>query len=374
MSEQTPTEYEHDDGCTDCIESGPPRRLSLILGALIPVLLAAVLWTLQIGSVNFTNTWGMAAGLATVVVVIFLPARWSTSILVGVVIGLAFGLWASDDFNDAFSTALLLAGSGVAAAAVVVAVLAWREAGYGAPWRRDSIRAEVKDGYDQLDAYLSHSAEHMSRHTIAHMTADGQPRKMIGLSGYAGAGKDTAAAGLIYDLDYTRVAFADKLRAFALAVDDEVVIRPGEPYYDKLHIEDGRPAIMPLTKVLERLDGDWTEAKKIPAIRRRLQRIGTDAGRKVIGENVWVDAVMADLPDGPIVFTDTRFPNEAQGVLDRGGYVVRVSRPGVTAVNAHPSETALDDWDFDGAVLNEGTPAETREQMRMVEGVLYGAK
>jgi len=59
--------------------------------------------------------------------------------------------------------------------------------------------------------------------------------------------------------------------------------------------------------------------------------------------------------DGPMpnwVITDTRFPNEAKAIKDAGGIVIRVDRPGVKAVNTHPSETALDDWNFDYKIMN----------------------
>lgn len=46
------------------------------------------------------------------------------------------------------------------------------------------------------------------------------------------------------------------------------------------------------------------------------------------------------------------FPNEAQAIKDAGGIIIRVDRPGYKATNAHLSETALDDWNFDYKVQN----------------------
>lgn len=99
-------------------------------------------------------------------------------------------------------------------------------------------------------------------------------------------------------------------------------------------------------------------------VREFLQRLGTDALRNGLHENTWVNALMADYKCVPAdrapggwdcdnwIITDTRFPNEAQAIKDAGGIVVRIDRPGVTAVNAHPSETALDNWDFDHKIMN----------------------
>ena len=98
-----------------------------------------------------------------------------------------------------------------------------------------------------------------------------------------------------------------------------------------------------------------------------LQRLGTDALRNGLHENTWVNALMADYKPGPFcpeapaeddtklpnwIITDTRFPNEAQAIKNAGGIVIRVVRPGIKAINAHPSETGLDDWNFDYKIWN----------------------
>ena len=98
-------------------------------------------------------------------------------------------------------------------------------------------------------------------------------------------------------------------------------------------------------------------------VRDFLQKLGTDGLRDGLHPNTWVNALMADYeglydidtdrttyPNW--VITDTRFPNEAQAIKDAGGIVIRVDRPGVSAINAHPSETALDKWDFDHRIMN----------------------
>ncbi len=52
------------------------------------------------------------------------------------------------------------------------------------------------------------------------------------------------------------------------------------------------------------------------------------------------------------VITDVRFPNEAQAIKEKGGYVIRIDRPGVKPINDHPSETSLDTWKFDYKIDN----------------------
>jgi hypothetical protein len=104
-------------------------------------------------------------------------------------------------------------------------------------------------------------------------------------------------------------------------------------------------------------------------VRDFLQKLGTDAMRMGLHDNVWVNALMADytseeswlntsLGEKPNVvypnwiITDVRFPNEAQAIKDKGGIIIRVDRPGVNPINDHPSETGLDDWKFDYKIAN----------------------
>lgn len=105
----------------------------------------------------------------------------------------------------------------------------------------------------------------------------------------------------------------------------------------------------------------WVEM----TVREFLQKLGTDACRNGLHTNTWVNALMADYENTITgldsegndaypnwIITDTRFPNEAQAIKDRGGIIIRVDRPGVKAINAHPSETGLDDWEFDHKIMN----------------------
>jgi hypothetical protein len=99
------------------------------------------------------------------------------------------------------------------------------------------------------------------------------------------------------------------------------------------------------------------EVNKITG-RQYLQNVGTEA-RKIFGADFWVDQVLPDphaegmstddealkvMHPGVdwLAITDLRFENEAQRVLDLGGEVWRVSRPGAES-DGHASEIALPD-------------------------------
>lgn len=167
---------------------------------------------------------------------------------------------------------------------------------------------------------------------------------ILGLSGYARSGKDTFADILVDKYDFKKVAFADKLRDCVYALNPYVV---SEYSLNTLHLQE----------VIDHYG--WNGYKNTPwgeDIRRVIQNMGTEVGRDILGPNIWVDATMNSLPpEENIVFTDCRFPNEADAVRNSDGALVRISRPGVKPVNAHTSETQLDDYDFDYRVVNDST-------------------
>lgn len=108
-------------------------------------------------------------------------------------------------------------------------------------------------------------------------------------------------------------------------------------------------------------------AQKTPPGRKLLQFIGTEAFRRNVDDLYWVKRAtktIDELPrDTQVVFVpDVRFPNEADYIRQIGGEVWRVERyvkptgevmiepfdNGMSAeAKAHPSETALDGYNFD---------------------------
>jgi len=169
-------------------------------------------------------------------------------------------------------------------------------------------------------------------------------KKLIGVSGFATSGKDSIAKYLIREHEYNRVAFADPVRDMLYALNPIVPT----PYTDGSY-----------SRVKDVVDSvGWDDAKvHCPEIRELLQRLGTDAGRKVLGENIWVDAafVTADKSYKVVVFPDCRFENECQAIHERGGTVIRVTRPGITSVNDHISDKKLNSRYIDVELINDGT-------------------
>ena len=169
---------------------------------------------------------------------------------------------------------------------------------------------------------------------------------------------------------------------------------------------------------------DFVEHDGRMTVRELLQKLGTDAMRDNLHENVWVNALFADYKSkrellqadgtwiesdtGEVDFavsikypkwiiTDMRFPNEMEAIVARGGITIRVVRQyskeallkgsspyikdeelskklaeryksmsDLPVVNIHPSETALDDHTMHYDIINDGTIEDLIERVREI--------
>ena len=172
---------------------------------------------------------------------------------------------------------------------------------------------------------------------------------IIGFSGWAGAGKDTAALALL-SRGYRKLSFADPLRELAALCDPVVGWETG-----------------PITYMAAVEAIGYDEAKfKYPELRQFLQRLGNGA-RTTFGDDFWINKALGSIaPDESVVMTDVRYKNEAAAIKRVGGLVVRIERPGVEAANDHISEHDLDDWDFDAVFVNEGAYADLWAQVEQL--------
>lgn len=172
--------------------------------------------------------------------------------------------------------------------------------------------------------------------------------KVIGLCGYARSGKDAAAQFLV-EQGWQRLAFADAVRDACYALNPIVA-------HDLIWDQP-----IPLQDVVDSIG--WDRAKvEFEQIRLLLQRMGTEVGRMLLGENVWVDIVARQIYKGQnYVITDVRFPNEVDYIHYLGGKVVRIIRPGVEPVNSHVSDSGIGALETDGVIVNDGTLEDLRD-------------
>lgn len=196
---------------------------------------------------------------------------------------------------------------------------------------------------------------------------------IIGLSGYARSGKDTVADRLVTSHGFTRIGFADALRDALYALD------PWIP-------DNNFTGLTRLASIVDTVG--WERAKdEHPEVRILLQRLGTEVGRNLWGEDFWVDRLAEKVfhltaadPDLNVVIPDCRFPNEAvyvqMNMAPNGaprGELWRITRPGYAPVNPHPSETALNDWSFDTFISNDKTVAALHEHVDYLVEKLNGS-
>lgn len=168
--------------------------------------------------------------------------------------------------------------------------------------------------------------------------------RLVGLCGFAGAGKDAIAA-LLGMRGFERVAFGDGVR-------EEVA-----EWWDKGSSED-KP-----TALYEALDfvGGRSEiyAKPTsPNMRKVLQLWGTEF-RRAQDSEYWIKKTEKKIVDllyfgVSVVVTDMRFPNEVALIQRLGGMLWRVDRPGLKS-DGHVSEENVKTIVPDLVLTNDGT-------------------
>ena len=168
-------------------------------------------------------------------------------------------------------------------------------------------------------------------------------RRIIGLTGPAGAGKDLAASMVP---GACRIAIAD-------------------PIYQGLAAMLG----IPVGVLRDRSGKERTLAGFGASPRQLLQTLGTEWGRQMVCHDIWLrvaywrweQAAAAGL--GLIVIPDVRFENEARQIRSEGGEVWMIHRPGVEPVAAHSSEAGLPLKLIDRLIVNDGTVDQLRERV-----------
>jgi hypothetical protein len=170
----------------------------------------------------------------------------------------------------------------------------------------------------------------------------------VGLTGLKGSGKDTAAK-VLKAAGFEEVKMAAGLKGMIRSF----------LYYQGVD-----------SLVVERMiEGDLKEIEteylggKSP--RQFMQLLGTEFGRDLIHEDLWVNAWKRRVAGlDKTVTTDIRFPNEAQALSEAGGKLYRIERDtDVNIYSLHESEKHIPYLKVSAIIDNFGTVEQLHQEM-----------
>lgn len=180
---------------------------------------------------------------------------------------------------------------------------------------------------------------------------------IIGLTGKRLAGKDTVANYLVEKYGYEHVSYGKKMKE-AIAALFNITVEEVEDYKD-----DRSFSVLDRVEVHLEVGGIFTKAFGWVEF---LQRFGTEMGRNVLGEDLWLNYCFPDpeqyhhasdlYRDEKLVVKDVRFENEAKRILDLGGKIIEIRREWIDEKNdAHVSEAGLPSHYSEYVIANTDT-------------------
>jgi dephospho-CoA kinase len=172
--------------------------------------------------------------------------------------------------------------------------------------------------------------------------------EIIGLLGHAGTGKNYVAENILPKIlkpkNTVVIAFADHFKV-------DAIIKYGADY-NKVY------------------------GQKDFLTRKLLQKVGTEEGRNVYGENIWINAVdtwikvLNSRGVERFIISDCRFKNEVDWIRSKkNGKVIKINAPNrfkdrliketdnntdqINKIKSHPSELQIDECSYDFVIDND---------------------
>ena len=175
-----------------------------------------------------------------------------------------------------------------------------------------------------------------------------KPGLIIGISGKMGTGKDTVAREIIKaypEYNFRKVSFGynvKKIVSILTGIDMRTILS---------------------RKIKNEFLTEWGYT-----VGEMFQIIGTDSIRDNLTENAWIYSLFNNIKDGEnIIITDVRFKNEAYSILNRGGYLIRLT--GELKSNKdkrkteHKSEIELDNFNMFDMIYENKPPISNIKNM-----------
>ena len=199
---------------------------------------------------------------------------------------------------------------------------------------------------------------------------------IIGITGFIGSGKDTAANYLVAQHGFRRDSFAGALK-------DAVAQIFG---WDRELLEGLTPEAR---EWREQIDPWWAERLGMPHLTPRwiLQYWGTEVCRIGFHDDMWIASLENKLRNSQddVVISDCRFPNEITALRAQGGTIINVQRgpqphwydvaakanhgdvkaqAWLAKEGIHASETAWAGTQFDAVINNNGSLEQLYAQLK----------
>lgn len=191
---------------------------------------------------------------------------------------------------------------------------------------------------------------------------------IIGIGGKLASGKDAISDHLVEKHGWVKLGMSDALAEALYILDPQIetidqhrVPRRLFGFIPLGHKTVEKVGVVRYSTIFDRLG--YVKAKEVPEVRRLLQKLGTEVGRKIISESVWTDIVVRRAKEAAktapgVIITGIRYPNELDMITDElEGELWWVVRPSLAkGSNAgHSSENSVHETDFDRTIRNDGT-------------------
>lgn len=214
----------------------------------------------------------------------------------------------------------------------------------------------------------------------------------IGLCGDAGAGKDTVANMMqeYFEGSATKYSFAEPVYRLAAAILGTTVpdlenrstkevtqswqitqrcLVNARDYFNSInldHYKDFPEAwhefvvhlenyMQPYSSLYEKEDTIFTLSI---SPRKMLELVGTELGREILQQDVWIDRIVRDVALNKVrvaIISDVRFENEAKFIHDKEGELIKIAATkNPYKINSnHPSNKGIDQEYLTGVIVNE---------------------